>query len=218
MLSAIEFVKQADGKVGEYFAKRSSNQNAFMQLVITDGVKPSVLDALTVKFGQLILPIQEYKAVGSVYHQLKWPFAEYQQYGVVGTELPADSKKTRAPRKPRESSTTTATTATSPARIALAARHTSRFAARAIVVVARSQEMRNGIAVPDASILTIARNFRASGKTALAQAIESDYLMDFDAAEKARLELRATELSEIIAALVKEYGADAVAAAAAATA
>lgn len=220
MLTAIQFVRQADGKVGKWFARHVSSLNAFNKIIITDGADPDVISDLSEKFGTLILPIQHYAASGSVYHMLKGPFAEYMQDGIVGSELasaPRAPRAPRSPRAPRESAPmpVPAPAKASPARIALAARHTSRFAARALVVSARAQEVRNGIADPDIAILTLARNFRDSGKTALAQALEADYLVDFDAAQKARLEVRATELSEIMAALVKEYGFSAVETAAA---
>lgn len=212
MLKAIEFVKQGNGKVGKEIAKRSVNQNSFMNNVISLGRNQEFLDSLSEKCGELIMPVIEYSAVGGVYHQLKGFFGECMEDGIVGNELPQEKreKAPRAPRAPR-----TPAPASSAATIAMMARKVSRFAARAIVVAARAQEVRNGIAVPDTAILSLARNFRAAGKAALAEALENDYYADAAKAASAAKANRETELSTIMALLVEEYGADAVAAAAA---
>lgn len=62
MLTAIEFINQADGLVGKWFARHVSNLNAFNKTIITDGANPDVISDLSEKFGTLILPIQRLKA------------------------------------------------------------------------------------------------------------------------------------------------------------
>lgn len=202
MLTAIEFIKQADGKVGEYFARRSANQNSFMNLVITDGVKPSVLDTLTVKFGQLILPVQEYKAVGSVFHQLKGPFAEYQQYGVVGSELPADANKTRGPRKPRESRESAPKSGAAPV----------------LELTNKIQSLENNhlvslkglVCTPDEKAMEVAKIFREQGKASLAESIEKAAIAAAQEDIEKTYQLNDTFLNDIIEVLSCYFGQDAV--------
>ena len=204
MLTAIEFVRQCDGKVGEYFARRSANQNSFMNLVITDGVKPSVLDTLTVKFGQLILPIQEYKAVGSVFHQLKGPFAEYQQYGVVGSELPQEKKEKapRAPRKPRESRESAPKSGAAPV----------------LELTNKIQSLENNhlvslkglVCTPDEKAMEVAKIFREQGKASLAESIEKAAMAAAQEDTERAHNLNDTFLNDIIEVLSGYFGQDAV--------
>lgn len=202
MLTAIEFVRQCDGKVGEYFAKRSSNQNTFMQLVITDGVKPSVLDALTVKLGQLVLPVQEYRAVGSVFHQLKGPFVEYMQDGIVGSELPQEKKEKapRAPRKPRES-----------APVSLSAKPDLEITKKIQAIeTTHLASVKGLICVPDEKAMEVAKIFREQGKASLAESIELAAIAAAQEDTERVYQLNDTFLNDILEVLSGYFGKDAV--------
>ena len=200
MLTAIDFIKQCDGKVGEYFARRSVNQNGFMNLVISDGVKPSVLDELTEKFGQLVLPVQEYKAVGSVYHQLKGPFAEYQQYGVVGSELPQEKndKKPRAPRDPSAAPRTATRELPITAKI------------RDLETKYHSEIQKLPSIKPDAAAMAVATAFRESGNVALAEQIEAAANAAAQQAETNVRKLGDELLSDCVKVLFEAFGAEKV--------
>lgn len=202
MLTAIEFVRQCDGKVGEWFAKRSSNQNSFMKSVITDGSDPEVISDMSEKFGTLILPVQHYTAVGSVYHQLKGPFAEYQQYGIVGSELPVDTsaKKSRAPRAPR------------------APRESAASAAPDLELTKKIQSLENNhivslkglVCAPDEKALEIANLFRSQGKASLAESIEQAAIAAAQEDSERMYHLNDTFLDDIFEVLSGYFGRDAV--------
>jgi len=213
MLKAIEFVSQADGRIGREIAKRSKNQNDFMKNVILFGQDQVFFDVMSKKYGEPILPVIAYSAVGGVYHQLKGFFAECLADGIVGSELPQEKEKAvRKPREPRKSVEPAPAKmrahARGPASLAMEIRKVSKVAARVLIAEARAR--RNLPEEPDTAILTLARNFRAAGKEALALALEADYLADLARVQEARANARTEELRTILAALQARYGKDEV--------
>lgn len=218
MLKAIEFVSQADGLVGREIAKRSFNQNSFMNNVISLGRNQEFLDSLSEKCGELILPVIEYSAVGGVYHQLKGPFTEYMADGIVGSELPQE-KREKAPRAPRAVRASRAQ-APSPAQAQTAKlghplveaikylRRDYPVSSSLLRAMARMELdlKKNSSKNVDTSALTLAKKYRDAGKVALAEMLESEYYGELNDISIVRDAIKEKCINEILNTIRDHFG------------
>lgn len=212
MLKAIEFVKQGNGRVGREIAKKSNNQNSFMNNVISLGRNQEFLDSLSEKCGELIMPVIEYSAVGGVYHQLKGFFGECMEDGIVGSELPQE-KKEKAPRAPR-APRAPAQTAPKPKLghpLVEAVKYIRRDYPVSASLLRAMARLELGIKKIDDneiddSALTLARKYRNAGKSDLAVMLESEYYNEVNERNAGIEEIKINCINEIINVLRDHFG------------